>query len=90
LRSDFKFQTAVDLNILPDDSDVSVDVVGGVDDVIGVVDDVIGVVFVDARDFDDRSTLKLVTKCDMEEGLSVLVLERKIFGLGISVTEFQP
>ena len=68
-------QTAVDLNTLPVDSGVSVAVVVvvvGVDVVLGVV------VAVDvdvAFDLDERSTLKLVTKWDMEVGLSVLVLK---------------
>ncbi len=48
--------------------------------VVVVVLEVVVVVVVDDVGFDlkVRATLKLVTKCDMEAGLSVLVLKLKI------------
>ena len=48
--------------------------------VVDVVVVVVVVVVVDDVGFDleERSTLKLVTKCDMEAGLSVLVLNIEI------------
>ena len=65
------------------DDVVVIGVVVVLDDVvvIGVVVVVDVVVEVALLDFDERSTLKLVRKCDMEAGLSVFVLkwqEKKI------------
>ncbi len=63
-----------------DDEAVAIGVVVVVLEVVVDVVVVVVVIVVDDVGFDleERSTLKLVTKCDMEAGLSVLVLKIKI------------
>jgi len=55
----------VDLKVL--------DFISGVS--VSILDEEETLVFVAAVDFEDLSTLKFVTKCDMDERLSVLVLK---------------